>query len=192
MSERAHTAERLPASASDRRVRLAIIVAVAVAAGLLAWLLFKGDDNKSSGPTRAPASAASVSELRALPGDVGHDVFWAGEQKGFTYELTKTTQGNVFVRYLPDGVDVNDPRPNFLSVGSYPRKDAFGVLQKVAKNPGSELRKVSGGGIAVVSSQEPNSVYVAYPGKDLEIEIYDPSPRRALRVAVSGQVRPLH
>jgi hypothetical protein len=38
---------------------------------------------------------------------------------------------------------------------------------------------------------KPNSVFVAYPGKNFEIEIYDPSPSKALRLAVSGQLKPL-
>lgn len=191
MSERAHTAERFTTSANHRRIRLALIVAAAIGAGLVVWLLFKSDGNGSSAPTRAPAAAASVTQLRALPQQVGHDVFWAGRKTGFTYELTQTSKGNIFVRYLPAGVEPNDQRPNFLTVGTYPRRGAFGVLQKVSKKPGSSVRNLAGGGIAVYGQSKPNSVYVAYPGKDLEIEIYAPSPSRALRLATSGQIRPL-
>jgi hypothetical protein len=191
MSERVRTAERLPAPASTNRVRLAAIIAVAVAAGLLAWLVFKGDDNQTSEGTRAPASAVSVGELQALPNQVGHDVFWAGRKRGFKYELTQTSHGNIFIRYLSASVDVNDPRPDFVTVGTYPKRGAYGILKKVADNPGSKLHQLGGGGIAVVSNAKPNSVYVAYPGKDLQIEVYHPSPSRALRLALSGQVRPL-
>ena len=76
-------------------------------------------------------------------------------------------------------------------MGTYPKRGAYGIVKKVADNPGSKLHQLSGGAIAVVSGAKPNSVYVAYPGKDLQIEIYDPSPRRALRLALSGRVRPL-
>jgi hypothetical protein len=191
MSERAHTAQRLSESAYGGRTRLAVVVGAVIVVVLIAWLIFKGDDNKSGSPARAPGSAASVSQLQALPGKVGHDVFWAGSRSGFTYELTQTTQGNIYVRYLPAGVQANDPRPDFLTVGTYPHAKAFGVLKKVSKNPGSQLRRLPGGGIAVFSNQKPNSVYVAYPGKDFEIEIFDPSPSRALKLAVLGRVKPL-
>ena len=105
MSQRAHTAEGLRASASNKRVRVAAILALAVAVALGAWLVFKGDDQGTE-PSRAPASAVSATELRALPNELGHEVFWAGAKPGFTYELTQTTQGNVFLRYLPAGVKV--------------------------------------------------------------------------------------
>jgi hypothetical protein len=191
MSERAQTAGRLPASAATRRLRLVVILGAAIAAGLIAWLVLKGDDNGTGASGRAPASAASQSQLQALPGKTGHDVFWAGAKTGYTYELTQTSKGNIYIRYLPSGVAVGDPKPNYLTVGTYPRAGAYGILKKVAKNPGSEVRQVGGGGIAVRSSTKPTSVFVAYPGEDLEIEVYDPSPSRALRLAVSGKVSPV-
>jgi hypothetical protein len=191
MSDRAHIAERLPVSAASRRIRLALVLCAAVGAGLVAWFVFKSGDNGTSVPNRAPASAASAAELQALPGKVGHDVFWAGRKSGFTYELTQTNKGNIFIRYLPAGVEVNDARPNFLTVGTYPRAHAYATVKKVSKNPGSESHQLVGGGIAVRSNVKPNSVFVAYPGKNFEIEIYDPSPSKALRLAVSGKVKPL-
>jgi hypothetical protein len=33
-------------------------------------------------------------------------------------------------------------------------------------------------------------MYVAYPSKDFQIEVYDPDPARALAVAASGDVQP--
>jgi len=53
------------------------------------------------------------------------------------------------------------------------------------------VRRVAGGGIVVVSSQSPKSVYLGFPGQDYQVEVYDPSARRALRLATSGRVRPV-
>jgi hypothetical protein len=189
MSERAQTAGRLPASTASRR-RLLFVVGGAIIVAFIAWLLLKGDD-KGTSPGRAPGSAVSQSQLQALPGQAGHDVFWAGAQRGYTYELTQTSKGNIYIRYLPAGVEPNDPRPNFLTVGTYPRAGAYGVIKKVGRNPGSEVRQLAGGGIAVRSSTKPTSVFIAYPGKDFEVEVYDPSPSRALRLAVAGKISPL-
>jgi hypothetical protein len=188
MNERVQT---VPMLAHGRRVRLGAIVALAVLAGFVAWLIFKGDDNKANAPTRAPAVAASYAQLRALPGQVGHEVYWAGKKTGYTYELTQTSQGNIFVRYLPAGVQVGDPRPNFLTVGTYPKRDAYRSLKKISTKPGSVGRQLAGGGIAVYSQQGPASVYAAYPGKAFQVEVYDPSPTRARNKVLSGQVRPL-
>jgi hypothetical protein len=191
MSERVQTARTVSIVAPGRRVRLGAIVALAILAGFVAWLIFKGDDNKANAPARAPGVAVSYAQLQALPGRVGHAVYWAGKKTGYTYELTQTSQGNIFVRYLPTGVDVGDPRPNFLTVGTYPKRDAYATLKKVSTKPGSVSRQLAGGGIAVYSQQSAASVYAAYSGKGFQVEVYDPSPTRARRLAFSGQVRPL-
>jgi hypothetical protein len=191
MSERVQTARTVSIVAPGRRVRLGAIVALAILVGFVAWLIFKGDDNKANAPARAPGVAVSYAQLQALPGRVGHAVYWAGKKTGYTYELTQTSQGNIFVRYLPTGVDVGDPRPNFLTVGTYPKRDAYATLKKVSTKPGSVSRQLAGGGIAVYSQQSAASVYAAYSGKGFQVEVYDPSPTRARRLAFSGQVRPL-
>jgi hypothetical protein len=188
MSERVHT---VPTVAYGRRFRLGAVVAATVLAGIVAWLIFRGDDNQSKSPVRAGASAASVSQLQAVPDKVGHDLYWAGTQRGFTYELTETNKGNIFLRYLPAGVELNDPRPDFLTVGTYPRQGAYAILQKFSKQPGSVSRQLDGGGIAAYSRDRPNSVYVAYSGSDLQIEVYDPSPSGALRLVTSGRIKPI-
>ena len=190
MDERAQTADTVLTTARDKRVRLGAILAIALLAGFVAWLIFKGD-NKASGPARAPAASASYGQLKALPGKVGHDVYWAGKKASYTYELTQTSQGNIYVRYLPAGVDVNDPRPNFLTVGTYPRRNAYASLKKLSTKPGSVSRQLAGGGISVYSKQDPRSVYLAYPGKNVQIEVYDPSARRAQHLVLAGLVRPL-
>jgi hypothetical protein len=43
----------------------------------------------------------------------------------------------------------------------------------------------------VVPSQNPRSAYIAFPRQDYQVEVYDPSPARALRLATSGRVAPV-
>ena len=43
--------------------------------------------------------------------------------------------------------------------------------------------------MALVDESYPNSVHVAYPGVDYQVEVYDPSPARAREVATSGLVQ---
>jgi hypothetical protein len=189
MNERAQTVPRV--SSYGSRLRWVALVAVTALAGLVAWIVFKGDGDEAKTSGRATATAASVAELKALPAKVGHDFYWAGAEKGVTYELTQTSGGNLYVRYLPAGVQINDPRPTFLTIGTYPRRGAYQVLQQFSKKPHAVSRQLPGGGIAVYSRDTPNSVYVAYSGRDLQVELFDPSPGRALRLATSGKLRPL-
>ena len=37
----------------------------------------------------------------------------------------------------------------------------------------------------------PTSVYVAYPGSKVQIEVFDPDPARALRLVTSGHIQPV-
>ena len=55
----------------------------------------------------------------------------------------------------------------------------------------AKLRKIKGGGIAVSYRSRPSSVYVVYPKSTLTIEVFDPSPARAMRLATSGQIVPI-
>jgi hypothetical protein len=145
--------------------------------------------------TRAPAPpsptgprAATVAGLERLAGTIGHPIYWAGPRKGYTYELTRRSDGTVFVRYLPAGVRLGDPRGDFLIIATYPFPNALAALRRVANGKGIEL---PGGGLALVHEGYEKSVHLAYPGVDYQVEVYDPSPRIARRVAVSGQVKPV-
>jgi hypothetical protein len=117
-------------------------------------------------------------------------VYWAGHRPGFTYELTQVN-GNVFIRYLQSGTGLGDPRPAFLTVGTYPKANAHTSLERLARRRGNTSIKLSRGGLAVFSDARPQSVYFAYPGSKVQVEVYDPSAPRALRLVRSGRVKPI-
>jgi hypothetical protein len=169
------------------RLRLGAMIAVALAVALILWLMLKDNDsaNKPAG-----AVAASPQELRAVPDSVNHPVYWAGRRAGYTYELSKTARG-VYVRYLPPGVAVGDQHPKYLTIASYPYPRAYATLSKAAKTKGAVSSKLAGGGIAVVSAKQPKSVYIAFPSDNLQVEVYDSSPKRARQLAFSGRVVPI-
>jgi hypothetical protein len=122
---------------------------------------------------------------------VKHPVYWAGPKGGFTYELTQSNDGRIYVRYLPAGVPIGSNEPKYLTIGTYPVKNALASVRAIAKRLRVVPVKVKGGGIAVRDTQHPTSVYLAFPGSDYEIEVYDPSPAHALQVGRSGEIVPL-
>ena len=63
-------------------------------------------------------------------------------------------------------------------------------MKKAAKAPGARTFKVKGGGTALVNENTPTSVYLAYPGSEYQIEVFDPDPARALKLVTSGQIQP--
>ena len=173
-----------------RRIRVGAVVAVALVVAFGAWLIVRGGDEGPS--VQAPeSSAVTVEQLRGLPGQAGHRVYWAGSPAGFTHELTQTTDGNVYIRYLPSSVPVGTKRPDYLTVGTYPRRKAFSELRGLARRPGSVSFEVRRGGLAVFSRDRPNSIYVAFPKQDLQVEVYDPSARTARQLALTGRIRPI-
>ena len=186
----------LPSWARDPRVRVGAVVAVAVLVALGVWLLVRNNDNGgnsgavATGPSIGPM-AASQDRLRQLAGQEGHDIYWVGPEVNTTYELTRTSAGRIFVRYLPKGVPVGVDKADYTIVGTYPVPNATSVLQGLAEKSGENKLSVPNGGIAVYSSSQPTNVYVAYPGSNLQIEVFDPSAERAQRLVTSGQVEPV-
>lgn len=172
------------------RLRLGALVAVGLAAFVVGWLAMNraGDDGVTA---PGKATSASESELKSFAASLPHPVYWAGPKDGYTYELTQTTNGSVYVRYLPKGTEVGDPRSQFVTIGTYPRAQAFAELQRASKAKGAVTVKLERGGIAVFSEARPTSVYFGYPDGRYQVEVYNPSAAEARRLALSGQVVPV-
>ena len=137
---------------------------------------------RMSGAKALPSAARPCAEtgLRAR----------AGTKAKSTNELTQTSDGRIYIRYLPAGVQVGDQRPDYLTVGTYPQADAMATLEKTAAKTHAETIELSSGGLASIDKTKPTSVYVAYPGVDLQIEVYDPSPSRARQLVTTGRIAP--
>jgi hypothetical protein len=177
-------------------VRLGAIIAVAIAVAFVVWLLVRGgDSNTASTTTNGQAVgpvATSEDELRSLSDELGHPLYWAGPIPDQTYELTRTSDNRVFIRYLPKGVPIGIRQAAYTIVGTYPVENAYKVLQGLAKKPDESSFSAPSGGFAVYSTTQANNVYLAYPGSNLQIEVYDPSPQKARGLITSGQVTAVH
>lgn len=162
----------------------AVLVAIVVAVVLLAG----GGDDEGGEARRAPAVAVSAAELAALPGEVGHDVFWVGPRQGTTYELTRTVNGRVYLRYLPAGVPAGSDEATHLTIGSYPQRDALATLTATARAQGVATVPLRDGGRAFQDARRPTSAYAAFPGAEVQIEVFDATPGAALRAITSGRL----
>lgn len=178
-----------PIGPANRWLRFAAALLGLLALGVLAvGLLSRG---AATGPESGP-TAADAGQLHALSGSLGHAVYWAGAPSPATQlELTHTTDGSVYVRYLDAGTKVGDARRGFTTVGTYPVPTAFAVLSREAQRSSSITRSLPGGGIAVMNLGRPQSVYLAWPGSGYEVEVFDPSPKRALDLVLSGAIAPV-
>jgi hypothetical protein len=176
-----------------REPRNAAIVGLLLAAAIVAIFLIasSGDDNSSGPESTGGAEATSVDSLRQLASSVDHPVYWAGTRPGQKLELTITDTGNLFVRYLDQNTPVGSKDVASLTIGTYPFQNAYGALQEVSQKSGAKTGNTPDGGFVVTNENSPQSVYIAYPGADTQIEVFDPDPKTAFALATSGAIVPI-
>ncbi len=194
-------ARRARALSSRPRVRLGAVLALAVAAGLIAWLVLRDNGPSPAGSpattSAAPAPNVAPDVFRITPGNlqrlalsIHQPIFWLGRRAGDTYELTRGQTGKVYVRYLPAGVAVGSGKP-YLTVATYPFPGAYAALEKQAAAKGAVTAKLAGGGIAILDGGYPESVHIAYPDVDYQVEVYDPTANRAMQLVSAGKLAAL-
>lgn len=188
MNQRIQVAGARTFRLSAPQMRLGAVLALGLAAFLVGWLIFGGNDDSSSA---SGASAKSESELRDFAASSSVPMYWAGPREGQTYELTRTSDGRVYVRYLPEGVEAGDPRPQFLTVGTYPRPGAWAELRRAGRKPGAVSKDLPNDGLMVYSRSKPTSVYIGYAGGRFQVEVYAPSAGSARDLVLAGQVVPV-
>jgi hypothetical protein len=178
-----------PAVTRHRRVRVGAVVALALALGFVAWIVLRdGSSHSSTSPIPAglkavPVSAEGLHTLASL----GVRIYWIGPRPGSTYELTKTADNRVFIRYLPDGAKVGTKK-QYLTIGTYPARNAYATARRRARETGSVKVPAGKSVAAYYRSDAPENVFLAVPGSDYTIEVYDPSPGRANDLVTSGRV----
>ena len=135
---------------------------------------------------RAGPGGRDPRQVADLASSVGHPVYWAGERPG-EYELTVDPNGNIFIRYLKAGEPAGSRRTS-LTVATYPFAKGYEILRGVSRGSGEITGQTPDGGLAVVGKAKPNNAYIAYPGTDLQIEVYDPKAGRAFELATAGAI----
>lgn len=160
-------------------------MALAVCLALVSWLVSRerADQPVATGSGDRFVSAA---ELRDAVARLPFSVYWAGVDPGADLELVESAS-EVLVRYIEEG----DDEGSRTVVASYSVPDPEGELSEFAVRPGSRVLSGVGGRQLVFSAARPTSVYFADQAGGVQVEVYDPSPARALRLARSARVRPV-
>jgi hypothetical protein len=188
-----------PAEGPPQRQHVLLVagLGMSIAFALVLWLLIAGTDSTSTSTTSAestdPSNGAeivSVESLRETASRQGAPIYWAGLPQSSELELSQPAAGRTYVRYLTDEAEAGDPRP-FLTVGSYELADPAAALRRQGNQADGVLASAPRGGVVYFSRSNPRSVYLAYPGVDVEVEIFAPSFKQALELATSGEIAPV-
>lgn len=174
---------------TKKQATLGIALGAVVLVALALVLVFSGEDN-SPGSSDG-AEVLSPAALREAVSGPGTPVYWAGEQRGTELELSRPEAGRTYVRYLTGDAKAGDPRPIYLTVGTYDRPHPVQELRRQRSREGAVLGEAPGGAVVYYDRRSPQSVYLAYPGVKTQIEIYDPDVKQALTLVNSGQIVPI-
>lgn len=167
--------------------RAAVIAATTLTLALLPGC---GDSNSESDQPASSGAAEVVSadSLREASSAGASPIYWAGEQEGTELELSQPGEDRAYVRYLTGDAEAGDERADFLTVSTYVQPNAVAVLRRQSERSGGTIGHAPGNATVYYDRTNPSSVYLAYPGSSVEVEVYDPSFERALRLVDSGQI----
>jgi hypothetical protein len=134
--------------------------------------------------------ALEEAELRALIRDNNIVAYWSGPEQNCKYALIVNGSGQAFIRYLKDGMGIDDSSSNYRVIGTYPQADSFSIT-KAAGNQANAISFVNPDGAQVFYSKEfPANVYLAFPDVNYQIEIFDPENGVSLSIATAaGAIR---
>jgi len=173
------------------------IAAGIVLVGVLIFALTSGGDDDGSKTAKAPTVETGVptilseSRLRAFGRAQAFPVYWAGPQADRRYELTRTANGRIYIRYLTPSAQPGAPKALFLTVGTYPGTNAYGALQTVGRRSGSFKVRTRSGALVVWATANPRSVYFSFPAAKFQVEVFSPLAGRAKSLVLDGRVERL-
>jgi hypothetical protein len=174
----------------SRRLVIGGAVAIALVVALVVWLLVRDGGDEDGVPATPVGQPVEMSESELL--EFGRaqavPVYWAGARQGTRYEVTRTEGGQVYIRYLTGDARPGDPRPRFLTIGTYPQQDAYAVVRAAGRRRGYTDRTTQSGALVVYSPRRDTNVYFTFPNAAFQAEVYDPDPRRALSMVLGGQI----
>lgn len=168
---------------------LLIVLSVALVAAVVVWVSHGSD---SSQPALGEPEVVTAGQLSEFAAEHGKPVYWLGVRPGARYELTETEGGRVYLRYLRGDARAGDERADFITVATYPEANGVASLRRAARgHNAAKLGRTKDGAVLLIDPGSPDNAHLAYPGANLQIEVYSPAPGEALRLAARGDVQPV-
>jgi len=131
-------------------------------------------------------------ELRAEIRKTSGLTFWAGPMLRGKYTITNTEVGINLVRYLPKGLGLADPVFTYRVIATYKLDNAYNLLVAAGESESAVIIINQDGTVVYYEKARPKNVFMAFKGVDYQVEIFDPTPGVALKLASTpGAIVPL-
>jgi hypothetical protein len=127
--------------------------------------------------------ALTESELIEAVRSAGISVYWIGSASGAKYAFNNLAEDQNFIRYLPGGNGISDTTEKYRIIGTYADPNAYATMQQAAASATGVSSVNPDGSIVFYSRATPLHVYMAFPDKPFQFEIFDPTPGVALKLA---------
>lgn len=129
--------------------------------------------------------ALTESELISAVKTVGGSIYWLGSTAGAKYAFNNIAEDQNFIRYLPGGNGIADTAQSYRIIGTYKDVAAYETMQKAAKSSTGVSVTNPDGSIVYYAKATPLHVYLAFKDLPYQIEIFDPKPGVALKLATT-------
>lgn len=180
--------------------RIAIVALAAIAAVSLAVvaLLFLGVIPTAAGQPASGVADITSSIVPGVPtivteqqlrelGSTQGVVYWAGPDNDRAYEVTHMADGTIYVRYLSKDAKAGT-NDQYLTVVTYPQKNAFALLQSRVDSGGATGVMTETGALVAVDKGFPKSTYFAFPGVDVQVEVFAPKQDESHNLVLDGSI----
>jgi hypothetical protein len=115
-----------------------------------------------------------------------YPLYWAGERPDSEIELTLTSTGSAFVRYLPHGTTAGSTE-KYLTIGTYYAVDGYPALAAVSEENGMTTR-ARNGAVIVTFNSDPLSTYFSFPSASFQVEVFSPEAGESRTLTDNGTI----
>lgn len=136
-------------------------------------------------PITSGQVALTQSELISAVKAVGGSIYWLGSAAGAKYTFNNVADDQNFIRYLPGGNGLTDTEQKYRIIATYKDPTAYQTMQTAAKSTSGVSTTNPDGSIVYYLKATPLHVYLAFKNLAYQIEIFDPTPGAALKLATT-------
>jgi hypothetical protein len=160
------------------------ITAVAITVALGALALHQHNQSSWRADAIAGKVALTQSQLETLVSEESITAYWAGPRPGYLYSIDATAKDRIYLQYIQANKNSSNVIANSRVIATYFTKDGFARTVAAATRPGNTGFRNPNGSVVFYSKNRNTDIYLAFPGKEVQIEIFDPLAGQALSLAV--------